>query len=96
MQRIFNELKDAYRKVVSADAFEWLAGVAKAQYLTVLNDDHRQIADQMLLNNVVLRYVNANDWFDLHPAVAEIPGVQQARAALEQPAAPATPPTDAA
>lgn len=87
-QRIFNELKDSYRKVVPADAFEWLAGVAKDQYFTVHNDAHRQIADQMLLNNVVLRYVNDNDWFDLHPAVAEIPGVQQARAALDQPAVP--------
>jgi hypothetical protein len=81
-ERIFNELKDAYRKVVPADTFDWLARVATEQYFTVLDDDHRQIADQMLLNNAVLRYVNANDWFDLHPAVAEIPGVKEARAAL--------------
>jgi hypothetical protein len=79
-QRIFNELKDAYRKVVPADAFGWLARVATEQYFTVLDDKHRQIADQMLLNNAVLRYVNDSDWFDLHPAVAQIPGVMDARA----------------
>lgn len=80
-QRIFNELKDAYRKVVPADAFPWLAKVAFERYYTVEEEKHRQIADQMLLNNVVLRYVNDNDWYDLHPAVAEIPGIQQALAA---------------
>lgn len=87
-ERIFNELKDAYRKIVPADAFDWLARVAAEQYYTVLNDDHRQIADQMLLNNAVLRYVNGNDWFNLHPAVAEIPGVQAARLALTAVAKP--------
>ena len=90
-QRIFNELKDAYRKVVPADAFDWLARVALDKYYTILNDSHRQIADQMLLNNAVLRYVNGNDWFELHPAVAEIPGVQEARAALNQPLPPTIP-----
>lgn len=81
-ERIFNELKDAYRKIVPADAFDWLARVAYEHYFIVLNDDHRQIADQMLLNNAVLRYMNGNDWFNLHPAVAEIPGVKSALAAL--------------
>ncbi|WP_295450219.1 hypothetical protein [uncultured Thiodictyon sp.] len=82
--RIVNELKDAYRKVVPADTSDRLARVALDRYYTVLNSEHGQIADQMLLNNAVLRYVNDNDWFDLHPAVAEIPGVKAARAALAQ------------
>lgn len=90
--RIFNELKDAYRKVVPADAFAWLANVATERYYTVEEEKHRQIADQMLLNNVVLRYVNDNDWYDLHPAVAEIPGVRQALSQTRNAAAPpATP-----
>ena len=94
-QRIFNELKDAYRKIVPADTFDWLARVAQEQYFTVLNDDHRQTADLMLSNNAVLRYVNDNDWFDLHPAVAQIPGVQAARAALLAPPAPVPVPPEA-
>lgn len=85
-QRIFNELKDAYRKVVPADAFAWLAKIAHERYYTVEEEKQRQIADQMLLNNVVLRYVNANDWYALHPAVAEIPGVRQAMAERDAPA----------
>lgn len=86
-ERIFNELKDAYRMIVTADAFDWLAMVAMARDYTALNDGHRQIADQMLLNNAVLRYVNGEAWFNLHPAVAEIPGVKSALAALTTPAA---------
>jgi hypothetical protein len=39
----------------------------------------------MLSNSAVLRYVNQNDWFDLHPAVAQIPGVQDAMRTLAQP-----------
>lgn len=82
-ERIFNELKDAYRKVVPAEAFQWLAGVANEKYLTIRDDKHRAVADLMLSNNAVLRYLNDNDWFDLHPAVAQIPGVIAARAAAK-------------
>lgn len=84
-ERIFNELKDAYRKVVPADAFAWLAQVAADKYYTVLDDKHRPIADLMLSNNAVLRYVNGSDWFDLHPAVSAIPGVIAARTAPSGP-----------
>jgi hypothetical protein len=74
-QRILNEVGDQYRKLVPADAFPWLARVASEQYLTLQDDKHRQSADLMLSNNAVLRYLNDKDWFDLHPAVREIPGV---------------------
>ncbi|MBL8482913.1 MAG: AAA family ATPase [Rhodocyclaceae bacterium] len=80
-ERIFNELKDAFRKAVPAEAFPWLARVAEEKYLTIRDDKHRAVADLMLSNNAVLRYLNDNDWFDLHPAVAQIPGVIEARAA---------------
>jgi hypothetical protein len=30
----------------------------------------------MLANNAILRYLNDKDWFDLHPAVRIIPGVE--------------------
>jgi hypothetical protein len=76
-QRILNEVGDQYRKLVPADAFPWLARVASEQYLTLQNEEHRQAADLMLSNNAVLRYLNDKDWFDLHPAVREIPGVAE-------------------
>jgi hypothetical protein len=77
--------------IVPADAFAWLAQLAADKFLTAQSDSHRQIADQMLQNNAVLRYVNDNAWFELHPAVAEIPGVRAACAALLH-AAPADAP----
>jgi hypothetical protein len=76
--RVLNEVGDQYRKLVPASAFSWLAQVAIEQYWTLENDEHRLIADQMLSNNAVLRYLNDKDWFDLHPAVRQIPGVDDA------------------
>lgn len=76
--RILNEVGDQYRKLIPASAFPWLAQVATEKYFTLETDEHRSIADQMLLNNVVLRYLNDEDWFELHPAVREIPGVVEA------------------
>ncbi len=83
LQRIINEIRDAYRKIVPAEAFDWLAHVERDHYLTIQNDGHRQAADLMIQNNAVLRYLNGGDWFDLHPAVRQIPGVQEATRALE-------------
>jgi len=90
-QRILNEVGDQYRKLVPADAFPWLARVASEQYLTLQDNNHRQAADLMLSNNAVLRYLNDKDWFDLHPAVREIPGVKEEIQKLAQPAAPPPP-----
>jgi hypothetical protein len=82
-ERVLNEVGDAYRKIVPADTFDWLARVSLEHYLTLENEHHRQAADLMLSNNAVLRYLNDNDWFDLHPAVEQIPGVLEARRKLE-------------
>jgi hypothetical protein len=83
LQRIVGEVRDGYRKIVPAEAFDWLARVARDHYLTIENEGHRQSADLMLQNNAVLRYLNGGDWFDLHPAVHKIPGVEEAKKALE-------------
>jgi hypothetical protein len=91
LDRIFAEVRDAYRKIVPAEAFDWLAQVAETHYLTIQNDGHRQAADLMIQNSAVLRYLNGGDWFDLHPAVREIPGVEEARRALASQRAVATP-----
>jgi hypothetical protein len=74
-RRLLNEVGDQYRKLIPADAFPWLARVATERYLTLETEVQRQTADAMLSNNVVLRYLNDQDWFDLHPSVREIPGV---------------------
>jgi hypothetical protein len=31
----------------------------------------------LLQNNAILRYQNDQDWFDIHPAVRQIPGVRE-------------------
>ncbi len=74
-RRLLHEVGDQYRKLVPADAFAWLARVAVDRYLTLDSDAQRQTADAMLSNNVVLRYLNDQDWFDVHPSVRLIPGV---------------------
>ncbi|WP_165703572.1 hypothetical protein [Enhygromyxa salina] len=74
-RRLLNEVGDQYRKLIPADAFPWLARVATERYLTVDTEAQRQTADAMLAHNVVLRYLNDQDWFDLHPSVRQIPGV---------------------
>lgn len=82
-QRLLNEVSDQYRKVIPAEAFPWLARVATEYYLTLDTDAHRQTADVMLTNNVVLRYLNNSEWFDVHPSVREIPGIARAIEQLE-------------
>jgi hypothetical protein len=74
--RLLNEVGDQYRRLIPANAFPWLARVAVDQYMTLDDDGHRQTADAMLTNNAILRYLNDKDWFDLHPAVRAIPGVE--------------------
>ena len=73
--RVLNQIADDYRKIVGTSAYEWLARVAVQQYLVLEGDADREIADRLLQNNAVLRYLNDRDWFDIHPAVRQIPGV---------------------
>jgi hypothetical protein len=83
--RLWTELKDSYRRTIPADAFEWLARVSVEHYLTIQNEGHRNKAALMLQNSTVLRYSNESEWYDLHPAVREIPGVVQAIATVRGP-----------
>lgn len=78
MRSILADVWDDYRKLVPADAFDWLARVAVSNYLTIESDSHRPAADLMLQNSAILRYINDDDWYDLHPAVRRIPGVVEA------------------
>ncbi|MBM3314016.1 hypothetical protein FJY70_05450 [candidate division WOR-3 bacterium] len=83
-RRIWDELQDEYRKVILEDAFEWLARVAAERYLVLPSEEHRQVADLMLNNNVIMRYLNEQDWFDLHPAVCNLPMLKAACRASEK------------
>ncbi|MBN1606232.1 MAG: hypothetical protein JW940_06340 [Polyangiaceae bacterium] len=79
--RICSEVTDSYRKIVRGEDADWLARVAEQHYVATVNDEEQKIADRMLSSNAVLRYLNGEDWFDLHPAVHEVPVVQAVLAA---------------
>jgi hypothetical protein len=79
LNKRFARESDAYRRIVPESEFDWLAHIATSKYLTLVGDERkRPIIDQMLRNNVLLRYQNEHDWWDLHPAAAAIPGVAEA------------------
>lgn len=83
-KRIMAGIVNDCRSMVPGNAFSWLANVAKEKYLAIKDEDHKEIVDRMLLNHVILSYLNDESWFDLHPAVYKIPGVQEAINNLEK------------
>jgi len=84
LNRIIQHLANKYRMIILGEAFEWLAKVEKTKFLTIKNDEHRRIASLMLENHAVMQYLNDELWFALHPAVYQIPGVQEAINELEK------------
>jgi hypothetical protein len=84
LERVRSEAGDAYRRIIPATAFPWLAKVAIDRSLVVESEDHRETADSILSNNIVLRYRDHTEWFDVHPAVREHPPFQEALSALQR------------
>jgi hypothetical protein len=76
LRRIIFDIADRYRRIILGNDFAWLARVARDKYLTVDTVEQRKAADRLLLDNVIVRYENDDAWFELHPAVVDIPGVQ--------------------
>ncbi len=77
-EHIIANITNQYLMVVPGEAFDWLASIAKSKILTIEDDDHRRVADLMLANHAILRYLNDDLWFELHPALYQIPGVKKA------------------
>jgi hypothetical protein len=77
-RRLINDIGDRYHRIIIGSDHPWLARVAVDKYLAADTPDERNAADRLLLDNAIVRYENDDSWFDLHPAVAEIPGVAQA------------------
>lgn len=82
-RRVLNEIGDQYADSVPSSAYPWLARVAVDKKLDKEDDGHRKTAALMLANNAVLRYLNDSAWYDLHPAVRQLAGVQAEIAKLE-------------
>lgn len=83
-RRVLNEIGDDYQNSIPTSAFPWLARVALDKQLHLEDDDHRRTADILLSSNAILRYLNDAAWFDLHPAVRQLPGVKQEIDKLER------------
>jgi len=80
--KLFNEIDSSYQELIPVSAYEWLAKLVAEQKLELADESQRKQADAMFTHNVVLRYQNDIRWYDLHPAVTKIPGIQNALNAL--------------
>ncbi|MFO0573103.1 MAG: hypothetical protein U1A78_03825 [Polyangia bacterium] len=90
-ERLLKGSGSAYTNLLLGKDLPWLARVATKNVLLPQDEEERQAADRMFRNNVVLRYVNTSEWFDLHPAVREMDEVKEAIQKLQS--ANAAPPS---
>ncbi|MEM9457519.1 MAG: hypothetical protein AAGF11_25290 [Myxococcota bacterium] len=75
---LFQRRVDEYKRIVTKADHDFLVSIRAEKELTLPDSSaqSRRMAEHLLANNVVLRYQNANDWFDLHPAVKKVPGLR--------------------
>ncbi len=67
-RRLLSQAGDNYRRTVPEEAFPLLAQVRLEKRLPV-DRDNRELVALTMANNVILRYQNEEEWFDLHPAL---------------------------
>ncbi len=80
-RRILSMQSEGYRSALTVDLYPWLAEVSITHDLALRDDnEHRELVDRALSDNLVLRYTNDRDWFDVHPALASEPRFVSARA----------------
>ncbi|AGP36380.1 hypothetical protein [Sorangium cellulosum] len=71
LERELRRAGNGYRSIVyDSGAIPWLAKVNRTKQLITSNEQEREAADHLLQNNVILRYLNDDEWVDLHPSVA--------------------------
>lgn len=75
-QRLLSLAGDEYCRTVPENAYAWLARVHVEKSLA-FPEEQREMVDQMLENNVVLRYQNDDPWCDIHPAVRRMPRIAE-------------------
>jgi hypothetical protein len=77
--RMLRYAGEGYRRaVMGSGALEWLGRVAAEKSLRTENDAERLAASDMLQGSIVFRYLNDDDWYDLHPAVRDMPEIEAA------------------
>ncbi len=71
LERELHRAGNTYRGIVyDSGAIPLLAAVNRTKRLIPKDDHEREAADLFLQNNVILRYLNDEEWMDVHPAVA--------------------------
>lgn len=84
LERLHNEGRERFRSLVTDEDIPWLARVAVEKTLPLPSEDDRPMVDRAIQNHIVLRYLNNDIWFGLHPAVLDIRRVQDAIAELKK------------
>lgn len=79
VDRVQFRQRDAIRNTLIASTVDWLARVAETKSISLESELNREEAAKALRMSVVLRYMNDNAWFDVHPLVAQLEEVQEAR-----------------
>jgi hypothetical protein len=71
LARQLHRAGNPYRSIVyNSGAIPWLATVARSKKLITVNDAEREASELFLSTNVILRYLNDDEWFDVHPSIA--------------------------
>jgi hypothetical protein len=94
--QVLRRAGDEVRRVVRfhAEAIDWLGSVAETRTLPTNNEEERALATRMLAESVVLRYLNDDEWWELHPAVRGMFEIVAARERYVQRERAARPPKD--
>jgi hypothetical protein len=81
LERELHRAGNTYRGIVyDSGAIPLLAAVNRTKRLIPKNDHEREAADLFLQNNVILRYLNDEEWMDVHPSVAGMKELGEAEA----------------
>ncbi len=79
LERELHRAGNTYRGIVyDSGAIPLLAAVNRTKRLIPKNEHEREAADLFLQNNVILRYLNDEEWMDVHPAVAGMKELSEA------------------
>ena len=78
LDRLLGQAGDDYRRTLLGSDMDWLARVRVEHTPSPADETQRQAADRMFSSNVVLRYQNTTEWYEVHPAVRELPALHAA------------------
>lgn len=81
---IRNRLWDDYYMRIYTNEYEWLAKVHIHKKLQPNGHESVQTAERLITKQTVLRFISETEWFGLHPATLNIPGIQAETQRLKQ------------